>query len=61
MKEIEKGLESLHAAAKQSDELMEESPRPTGDPIAVVNKVTPGSPASSAVCIKLCFSVFLIK
>lgn len=54
MKEIEKGIETLHTLEKQSDELMEEGPRPAGDPIAVVNKVTPGSPASFAVRMHHC-------
>ncbi|KAJ1519191.1 hypothetical protein ONE63_011204 [Megalurothrips usitatus] len=50
MKEIEKGLYTLHSSGNQGefDEAMEEDSSPSGDPIAVVNKVTPGSPASLA-------------
>ncbi len=53
MKEIENGLYALHSCGglSQSDDPMDESAKPSGDPIAVVNKVTPGSPASIAVCI----------
>lgn len=50
MKEIENGLYALHSGGglNQSDDPMDESSKPSGDPIAVVNKVTPGSPASIA-------------
>ncbi|KAK3926090.1 26S proteasome non-ATPase regulatory subunit 9 [Frankliniella fusca] len=50
MKEIEKGLYALHSGGElnQHDDPMDDSSKPSGDPIAVVNKVTPGSPASIA-------------
>lgn len=52
MKEIEKGLHALHSGSlsNENDVAMQES-QPVGDAIAVVNKVTPGSPASLAVSI----------
>ncbi|XP_034238977.1 26S proteasome non-ATPase regulatory subunit 9 [Thrips palmi] len=49
MKEIERGIHALHSggSSNENDEAMQE-PQPVGDTIAVVNKVTPGSPASLA-------------
>lgn len=50
MKSIENGIYSLHSGSSSAcDEPMDESSSPLGDPIAVVNKVTAGSPAAVAV------------
>lgn len=50
MREIERGIHTLHSgsSSNENDAVMQE-PTPVGDTIAIVNKVTAGSPASLAV------------